>query len=102
MIALVCFIWMPDIPAQGDFDVENHYFESVRWTLPLIALFLLMGIVADRLVPSVESWGTSATVVQIIPAGMLVAAAFSRHRAVHLAVFGASWLAFIVFMGTGF
>ncbi len=100
VIALVCFIWVPDIPAQGDFDVESHYFESARWTLPLIAVFLLLGVVADYLVPGVESWGTALKIIPL--AGMLLGSAFSRNRAVHLAVYGASWLTFVVFMSQGF
>jgi hypothetical protein len=97
VIALVCFIWVPDIPEQGDFDVENHYFESARWTLPLIALFLLLGVVTDFLIPNVENWAYRSLVI-IAPAALLLGVAFSRHRLVHLAVFGASWLVFFVFM----
>ena len=95
VIALVCFIWVPDIPAQGDFDAESHYFDSARWTLPLIALFLMLGVVSDLLIPSVEDWGT---LVIIIPIGMLLGCAFSRNRLIHFAVFGASWIVFAAAM----
>jgi len=99
VIALVCFILVPDIPAQGDFDVENHYFESARWTLPLVALFLLLGIASDSLVPDVETWVPSLLLISL--AGMLLGASFSRHRSVHVTVFGVSWLAFLASMGFG-
>jgi ABC-type iron transport system FetAB permease component len=99
VIALVCFIWVPDIATQDDFDVERHYFESARWTLPLIAIFLVLGVASDILVPNVESWGTLRAVIPL--AGIIVGSAFSRRRAVHFAAFGASWLAFVVFMGLG-
>jgi hypothetical protein len=93
VIALVCYIWVPDIPSQGEFDTEQHYFESARWTLSLIALFLVLGATADWLVPNVE-FGVSAW--QLLPwAGALLACAFSRSRPVHFAIFAASWVALL-------
>jgi hypothetical protein len=94
VIALVCFIWVPDIPTQGDFDVERHYFESSRWTASLLVLFLILGAAADRLVDNVE-FGVPVWLLSTWSAGLL-ACAFTRRRFVHVVFFATSWVAFVI------
>lgn len=97
VIALVCFVWVPDIPISGTVDLEDHYFEAGVWTFPLIALFLLLGGVADVSVPKVAFalpfW------FLVVWALLLLALAFSRRRAVHIAVLTSFWLLYIAGMG---
>ncbi len=97
VIALVCFVWVPDVPASGPIDLEKHYFESGRWTLPLLGLFLVLGGVADVTVPNVAF---------AAPFGFLVAwalvfgaLALSDRRVFHVAAFSASWLVYIAAIG---
>lgn len=97
VIALVCFVWVPDIPALGELDLDDHYFESGVWTFPLIGLFLLLGAVADFSVPEVAF----ATPFWFLAgwALLFLGLAFFRRRAIHIAVLSGSWLLYIAAMG---
>jgi hypothetical protein len=97
VIALVCFVWVPDIPTSGVLDLEKHYFEAGSWTLPLIALFMLLGAIADISVPNVSFsapfWLLAGW------ASLFLALRFSRNRAFHIGVFGVSWLLYVALIG---
>ena len=97
VIALVCFVWVPDIPTSGSLDLEEHYFEVGMWTFPLISLFLLLGGVADMAVPKVSFavpfWFLAGWAL------ILLTLAFSRRRAIHVAVLSGSWLLYLGGMG---
>jgi hypothetical protein len=97
VIALVCFVWVPDIPTSGSLNLEEHYFEAGSWTLPLIALFMLLGAVADISVPNV-SFSTPFWVLALW-ASIFLALRFSRRRSLHIGVFGASWLLYLAAIG---
>ena len=93
VIALVCFIWVPDIPVSGDFDLAQHYFDAGRWAFPLVAVFILLGGLADALVPNVSFRPPLGFLV--IQSSVFVALRFTRHPVVHLAVLSFSWLVYI-------
>ncbi len=97
VIALVCFVWVPDLPTLGDLDLERHYFAAGSWTLPLIALFMLLGAVADVSVPNVSFAAPSWFLIGW--ALLLLALRFSRRREFHIAVFAVSWLLYIAAIG---
>ena len=97
VIALVCFVWVPDIPTSGPLDLERHYFESGRWSFPLIGLFLFLGALADVSVPNVAFASPFAVLAGW--ATLFVALRFSDRRGFHVAVFGGSWLVYVAAIG---
>jgi len=95
VIALVCFIWVPEIDGETTLDVEQHDFEAGRWAHPLLSLFVLLGAAADLLVPNVAFGPPPLGVLAF--AVLLLGLRFSRRRAVHAGVWAISW---IVYVGT--
>lgn len=93
VIALVCFVWVPDLSAGEPFDVEAHYFDASGWAFPLVALFIVLGGVADHMVPRV-SFGPPLW--SLLPAAaLLVGLAFARRRSVHVAVLSLLWVVYL-------
>lgn len=93
VIALVCFIWVPDVSADESFDVEAHYFDAGRWAYPLIALFILLGGAADLLVSEV-AFGPP-TWVLVLFALAVGALRFTRSRVAHIATVSLFWLVYL-------
>ena len=90
VIALACFVWVPDVAASGSFDVEVHYFGTVGWVLPLIAIFSLSSSIIDLIVPGVAFRPPS--IVFLVPVAFL-GLLLTRRRAIHIAVFSVLWVA---------
>lgn len=96
VIALVCFVWVPDPRASGAFDLEAHYFEGAVFTWPLVSLFIVLGGVADLLVPKVASGAPVAALLAF--ASLMLGLRFTRRRGVHVGVLSLSWIVYLVVM----
>ena len=95
VVSLVCFVWVPDIPSSGSHDLDDQYFKSARWTLPLIALWMFLGGIADLILPSGLAppfWFLAAW------ASIFLGLVFTRSRAAHITGFSVFWAIYIAGM----
>lgn len=87
--AASAFVLTPTVPAEGEFDLDKHYFSVSPWAFRLAAAYTALAGVADLLVPQAPT--TPRVVVAILTSALLVPS-FSTRPGVHkiaLSILGA-------------
>ncbi len=79
--ALAAFILAPELPPDGRVDLSLHYRHIARWVFPLLALFMLLAGVSDRLVLGEDLFPPW---LYGLRSGALIAPAFVEHPSVHV------------------
>jgi hypothetical protein len=81
--AAAAYVLTPTLSAEGEIDLEKHYFSVAPWVFRLAAAFLALAGLTDLLVPGEES---APLLVFLAPATVLLLVSFSARPLVHKVV----------------
>jgi hypothetical protein len=94
--ALAAFVLTPELPASGVVDLPNHYRKVAPWVFPLLALFVRVSGLSDRLIFNTDIilplW------FYILRSAVLLIPAFLSRATAHVAVLAFTVLAPVIFV----
>ena len=81
--ATAAYVLTPTVPAEGEIDLDRHYFTVAPWVFRLAAAFIALAGVSDLLVPGEEP---APLLVYLTIGGVLLLLGFTARPLVHKVV----------------
>ena len=81
--ATAAYVLTPTVPAQGEIDLDRHYFTVAPWVFRLAAAFITLAGISDLLVPGEEP---APLLVYLTISAVLLLLGFTVRPAVHIVV----------------
>jgi hypothetical protein len=81
--AAAAFVLTPELPAEGNIEIDKHYFSIAPFAFPLIAAYLVLSGLSDLLVPGEEP---TPLFVPLAFGALLFSLGLTRRRAMHRGV----------------